>query len=118
MSAKFTFGATQNDSDEDQARELRERKEKQIASKTTQMDVVIYLPEFGFQMKHMSLLRCPKGPGLFQPSQVIPHIELETSLYSDERPESPRGSPQHSEALASFTINGSQNSKLKSTRTQ
>lgn len=28
MSAKFTFGATQNDSDEDQARELRERKEK------------------------------------------------------------------------------------------
>jgi hypothetical protein len=71
-----------------------------------------------FPMKPTSLLRCPNGLGLFQPSQVIPQIKLESSLYSDERVKSLRGTPQHLEALASFTIKRSQNSKLKSTRTQ
>lgn len=47
--------------------------------------MTIYLPEFGIQIKPKSPLRCPKGLGIFEPSQVIPQIELETTLYSDER---------------------------------
>jgi hypothetical protein len=60
--------------------ELRGRKKtncKQSNTKTWQF----VLPEFDFPMKPMYLLRSPKGPGLFQPSHVIPKIKLESSLF-------------------------------------
>jgi hypothetical protein len=40
-------------------RELREKGNKLQAIK--HKDMTICLPEYGFQMKHISLLRCPKG---------------------------------------------------------
>jgi hypothetical protein len=82
---------------------LERERGKQITSKNNTNDTMICLPKFDFQMAHISLLNCPEGLGLFQPSQVIPQIELESSLYSDERLESLRGSPQNPESLASFT---------------
>jgi hypothetical protein len=44
---------------------------------------MICLPKFGLQTKHMSSMRCLKGLGLFQASQVIRYIELVSSLYLD-----------------------------------
>jgi hypothetical protein len=103
MIVELTLGATQNDSDDDQARELREGEGKTNRKQNNTNDTTICLPKFNFQMAHISLFNFPEGLGLFQHSQVIPQIELESSLYSDERLESLRGSPQNPESLASFT---------------
>jgi hypothetical protein len=99
----ISLGATQSDLDDDQAREPREGEVKTNCKQNNTNNTAICLLEFGFQIKPMSMLGCPKGSGLFQPSQAIPQIELDSSLYSNERPESPRGSPHKPKSLASFT---------------
>jgi hypothetical protein len=77
--------ATQNDLDDNQARELRKENGKTNHKQNNTNDMTICLPEFGFQMKPTSPLRCPKGLGLFQSSQAIPEVELEFSLFSQSR---------------------------------
>ena len=98
------MGATQIDSDDDQDRELREGEGETNRKQNNTNDTMICLLEFGFQMKHTSSLRCPKGPNFLKPSHAIPQIELESSLYSDERTKTLRGSPHKLESLTSFTI--------------
>jgi hypothetical protein len=63
------------------AREHREERRTQIANNQTQRHDIC-LSKFGFQIKHMSLLRCSKGSGLFQPCQLIPKIKRESFLFS------------------------------------
>jgi hypothetical protein len=62
---------TQNDFNDDQARELRDGEGKTHRKQNNINDMMICLPEFGFQMKPISPLMCPKEPCLFQPSQAI-----------------------------------------------
>jgi hypothetical protein len=73
----------------------------------------ICLPKFGFQIKPTSPLRCPKRLGLFQPSQAIPQIELESSLSSRSNDLSPHKAIHNLDALGSFIINGSRYSKTQ-----
>jgi hypothetical protein len=61
------------------------RKRKTNHKQSNASDTVNGLPEIGFLMKHISPLRCPKGLGLFQPSQVILKIELELSFLNHSK---------------------------------
>jgi hypothetical protein len=95
-----------------------ERERGNKSQSTNTIYTTICLPKFRFQMKSTSLLRCPKGPCLFQPSHVIPKIKLESSLFYRLRYLSLREVLHTSKPLASFTIDLSQNSKYKSTTLQ
>lgn len=76
---------------------------------------MICLFEFGFPTKPMSPLRCPKVLGLFQPSQVILKIKLESCLFSRLRDQSLHKVLHTLKPLASFTTHGSLAPRLKST---
>lgn len=66
---------------------------------------MIGLLEFGFQTKPTFPLRCPKGPRAFKPSQVIPQIKLESSLFAQLNwTEVFAWLSTSSKALASFAI--------------
>jgi hypothetical protein len=93
------------------ARELREGVGKQIANNQTQKHYD-FLLDLGFQIKPTYLLWCPKGRGLFQPSQMIPKFKLEPYRFSRLRDRSLRKELHTSKPLASITMNGSQNFKL------
>lgn len=71
------------------ARELREEEETNH-KQSNASDTVNCLPEIGFQIKHISPLRCPKGMCLFQPSQVILKIKLELSFLNQSKDRSLR----------------------------
>jgi hypothetical protein len=106
------LGATQNDWNGNQYKRTyggRARK------KSNTKDTMIYLPELGFQTKPTSPLRQPKGLGLFQPSQVILKIKLESSDFSRSRDHVSARYFTHRSLLIAFTMDGIQSSKLKST---
>jgi hypothetical protein len=100
------------------AREFREEEGKTNCKESNTKDTTICLPGFGFQTKPTSPLRHTKGHGLFQTSQVILKIKIESFHFSRSRDQSLCKVLHTSKPLARFTMDESQKSKFKNTRTR
>lgn len=95
---------------------LEKERRKQITSKTTQMTWSLFTR---VQFPNKTYISIVVSQGTRSLSTLLSDsTDWESSIYSDERLKSPWGSPHNLESLASFTMDVSQNSKLKSTRTQ